>query len=388
MNKIYYLLAIILLVSCSSLKKAEKSMMTGNYVQAYDLLIKEYQKGMSPKNHQKFLPTFQNAYIKMVNSQESRIENLKSANNPAHSGEIYETLANLNFRQEQIRAFLPIHNNGKEMIFPTKNYQPAILQAKNDYVVYLYDLSNKKIKANNKGDIRNAHSDLKKIQQLSPGYKDVDDLLNQAHYKGTDFVLIQIENRSNQMVPKRLEKDLTQMNTYGLDNFWTEFHQKRQDKTQYDYLIQMDIEHIMVSPERMYTEKHNFNKEIKDGWEYLYRNGQQVMDSLGKPIKVDKFITVSARVEETFQEKDALVQGNVELINLRNDQVIDRQKLNSEFGFRNHFGKSFGDKRALDDKMLQITRNRFLPFPAHEQMVFDCGEEIKAQLKQMLKRRF
>lgn len=388
MKQIYYLLSFLILASCSSLKQAEKSMNAGDYLKAYDLLIEEYQKGLSAKKKEKFLPIFQNAYMKMVASQESKIEHLKSAKNPAYTVDIYNTLVGLHHRQEQLRPFLPFYHKGKEMLFKTKNYLPAINQAKNDYVEYLYQTSLKKLDSNNKQEIRSAHGDLRKIQSLSPGFRDVENLLEEAHYLGTDFVLIQIENRSNQLLPRRLEEDLTQISTYGLNNFWTEYHQNEQKDYQYDYLIRMDIEHILVSPERMNSRQHEFEREIVDGWEYLYENGRKVLDSLGKPIKVDKVILVSAHVEEVIQEKDALVQGRVDLINLANNQIIDTQKLNSEFGFKNHFAKFFGDRRALDDHMQKLTYNQFIPFPSHEQMVFDSGEEIKAQLKRLLKRHF
>ena len=363
-------------------------MSTGDYINAYDLLIDQYAKDMSAKNRAKFLPVFQRAYLKMVESQEAKIENLKSAKNPSYYGDIYETLANLNFRQEKLRSYLPIYHNGKTLSFPTKNYQSAIIQAKNDYVAYLYQISKDKINHSNKSEIRTAHSNLKKIQQLSPGYKDVEQMVEQSHFRGTDFVFIKIENSSNQMLPKRLEEDLTKIDTYNLNNYWTEFHQKTENNIEYDYLIEMDIEHILVSPERLNSRRHNLEKEIVDGWEYLYRDGEQVLDSIGNPIKVDIYKTVSARVEEKIQEKDAMVQGRVQLINLRNNQVIDRQKLNSEFAFRNHFAQYFGDIQALDEPMMQLIKNRFIPFPSHEQMVYDCGEEIKSQLRQMLKRRF
>ncbi len=388
MKHIYYIFIFSILASCSSIKQAEKSMNSGDYLKAYDLLIEEYQKEVSEKKKERFLPMFQNAYMKMVASQESRIEQLKSAKNPAYTEDIYNTLVGLHKRQEQLRRFLPIYHKGKEMLFKTKNYLPAVDQAKNDYVAYLYQSSRKKLDSQNKQDIRNAHGELRKIQQLSPGFRDVENLLEEAHYLGTDFVLIQIENRSNQLLPRRLEEDLTQISTYGLNNFWTEYHQKKQNDYTYDYLIKMDIEHIMVSPERMNTRQHQFEREIIDGWEFLYENGRKVLDSLGKPIKVDKIILVSARVEEVIQEKDALVQGRVDLIDLSNNQIIDSQKLHSEFGFRNHFAKFFGDRRALDDHMQKLSYNQFIPFPSHEQMVFDSGEEIKAQLKRLLKRRF
>lgn len=388
MKQIYYLLFLVMLASCSSLKQAEKSINAGDYTQAYDILLKEYKSGLSNKKKAKFLPIFQKAYMRMVSTEEAKIAQLKSANNPAYAGEIFETIVGLHQRQEKLRPILPIYNNGREMVFKTKNYLPAIESAKKDYVEYLYATGVQNLNSSYKSDIRNAYHNFLKIDQLIPGYKDIRSLKEQAHNLGSDLVLIEIQNKTNQMIPRRLERDLTQIDTYGLGNFWTVYHEKEQANLSYDYLIRMDIQNILVSPERMNSRVHDFNREIKDGWEYLYENGRKVLDSLGNPIQVDRYINISARVEEVTQEKDALLEGSALLIDLKNDQIIDRQRLHSEFGFRNHFAKVFGDPRALDRDMYKLSRQQFIPFPSHEQMVYDTGEDVKNQLKVLLKRRF
>ena len=97
---------------------------------------------------------------------------------------------------------------------------------------------------------------------------------------------------------------------------------------------------------------------------------------------------MTADVDETFQEKDALVEGSVNLIRLATDQSVDHERLFSQFGFRNHFAQFQGDRRALDPQVLALLQNRPVPFPSHEQMVYDCGEDLKNQVKNLLKRRF
>lgn len=388
MKKFYLLLAVVLLASCNTLKRAEKSINQGDYAAAFDLLASRYQNGISEKKYEKFLPAFQEAYLKMIDSEEAKIERLRMEDNPAYFGTIYNSLVNLNARQNDLKALLPLYYKGKALHFPTKNYHQAIVKAKSEYVEYLYTESQSAMNSNNKERIRNAYKNLKKVNRLSPGYGDVLNLIEEARFKGTDFVLLNIENQSNQMLPNRLERDLTRMNTYGLDDFWTEFHTENQSQIPYEYLIKMDFEQIMVSPERMNTVLHRFEKQVIDGWEYLYQDGHQVLDSLGEPIKVDRFVTVRAEVEESFQEKDAMVNGMVELIHLPTNRRLDSERLHSEFGFRNHFARMHGDERALDEEFVTLVGNRPIPFPTHEQMVYDCGEELKSQLKSMLRRKF
>ncbi len=388
MKKIYLLLFVVLLTSCNTLKRAEKSMNKGNYVEAFDLLLEKYQHGVSEKKHKKLLPTFRAAYIKMVDSEKAKIKRYRLENNPAFYGDIYETLVALDYRQEALKALLPLKYKGRTVEFPISDYSADIVSAKSDYVDYLYEHSKKLLAGDDKPHIREAYQELETISQLKPGYADVEELMDDAHYRGIDFVLIDIDNRSNQIIPERLERDLTRMNTYELDDFWTQFHTQEQDQVSYDYLIKLDFEQIIVSPERINTVIHSFEKQVVDGWEYLYQNGNQVVDSLGNPIKVDKYITVHSEVEETFQEKDAMIDGMIELIYLPTNERVDYEKLNSEFAFRNHFIIVEGDERALDEEFRAIMPNSFMPFPPDEQMVYDCGEDIKKQLKTLLRRRF
>ena len=43
-----------------------------------------------------------------------------------------------------------------------------------------------------------------------------------------------------------------------------------------------------------------------------------------------------------------------------------------------------GDRRALDENLILYLNNRQVPFPSNEQMIFDTGEDLKAQLKAII----
>jgi hypothetical protein len=58
----------------------------------------------------------------------------------------------------------------------------------------------------------------------------------------------------------------------------------------------------------------------------------------------------------------------------------------SEFVFENLYGQFQGDARVLNDDQKQWLRNRAVPFPSNERMLIDASEEVKAQLKGIIKR--
>ena len=128
--------------------------------------------------------------------------------------------------------------------------------------------------------------------------------MEEAHYRGTNYVIVNIENQTNQIIPKRLEDDLLNFNTYGLNQFWTAYHANADTNINYDYAMQLQLKRINISPERIVERQLLREQRIVDGWEYqLDGNGNVMKDSLGNDIKVDKIITVKARLFEFEQLK-------------------------------------------------------------------------------------
>ena len=60
--------------------------------------------------------------------------------------------------------------------------------------------------------------------------------------------------------------------------------------------------------------------------------------------------------------------------------------LGFEFVFQNLYAIYKGDKRALTREDLNLVNSRNIPFPSNEQMVYDTGEDLKAKLKDIIRR--
>ena len=203
---------------------------------------------------------------------------------------------------------------------------------------------------------------------------------------GTDFVFVTLNNRSGQIMPRQLERELLDFNTYGLDNFWTQYHNERNPNIDYDYGIALNFRQIEFSPERISEKEVRRTKRIKDGWEYKRnREGKIMKDEEGNPIKVDIYTTVSAILTITEQFKAATVGGNVVYRDLNQGRDIDRSPMGTEFIFENVFATFRGDERALSDDDLLLVENRFVPFPNNAQLLLDASDDIKGRLKEILR---
>ena len=241
--------------------------------------------------------------------------------------------------------------------------------------------------ASNKYDYRQAYDELKYLNEINPGYYNTVAKMEEAYQKGLDYVKVEVNNDTEQIIPKRLEEELLDFNTYGINNFWTTFHSSPIKNVKYDYAMQLDFREINISPERVNETQIIREKRIKDGFEYvLDQNGNVAKDSLGNDIKVDKFKTVKCDFYRFTQLKTAQIGAKVNFKDLQSGQIVNSYPLSSEFIFEHIYANYQGDRRALDNDLVALLDLAAVPFPSNEQMVYDAGEDLKARLKDIVRR--
>ena len=282
---------------------------------------------------------------------------------------------------------LKLLKEGRDAIFPMDNYSTEIIDSKNALSNYLYTNSKNLLQTANKIEARKVFDDLNYLNSINPGFKDVNKLIEEAQFKGTDFVNVYTKNETNMMIPIRLQDDLLNFSTSGLNDKWTVYHSNRQQGTTYDFGIILNFREINISPEQIKEKQVIQEKQIKDGVKNLLdANGNIVRNSLGNPIKVDKFITVKGTAYQSTQFKACQVTAEVDYIDFNNNQLINTYPLASEFIFENIYATFRGDRRAFDEQYISYFGKRAVPFPSNEQMVYDTGEDLKAKLKEIISR--
>lgn len=236
-------------------------------------------------------------------------------------------------------------------------------------------------------DYRKAFDDFTYLNQINPNYKDVVELLKEAKFKGSDYVLVSTKNETNMIIPVRLQNDLLDFNTYGLNDKWTEYHSTKQDKIEYDFEICIRFREIVISPEQIKEREFIKERRIKDGQKKLIdANGKEVVDEKGKVVFVDNLKDVTVRIYEFRQFKSCSIFAKVEYTSLLTNQLLNSFPLSSEFVFDNIYATFKGDRRAADDNYYSFFDRRGVPFPSNEQMVYDSGNNLKQKLKVILNR--
>ena len=385
MKRILLLSVISILLSCSSAKQTEKALNTGNYDQAINIALGKLRTNKEKKGKQKYIFMLEEAYAKVLERDLNQVNFLKKDGNPAQLEKIYNTYLALKKRQDRVQPLLPLYlvEQGREANFTINNYDQDIITTKEKLSDYLYNNAKGLLKsANKKMDYRAVYDDLVYLDKINPNYRNTGALIEEAHQKGTDYVKVAMKNRTNMVIPKRLESDLLNFGTYGLDDLWTVYHSKPQRSIKYDFAMEVDLREINISPEQVRERQLEKERLVKTGWEYMTNEeGEHVLDEEGNKIKVDKMKKVRCEYYEFTQFKAVNVVGKVQYKNLRTQQLLQAFPLASEFVFEHIYANFNGDKRALEEDLVRYLGLQAVPFPTNEQMVYDSGEDLKNKLK-------
>ncbi|WP_300571031.1 hypothetical protein [Flavobacterium sp.] len=389
MRKITLLLSFFIIVSACGVKQTQTMLSDGDYDGAINRAVDGLRSNKNAKGKQDYMYLLEEAFAKSKERDLRNIDMMAKDANPANLERIYNTYLQLNNRQEKIRPLLPLQliKQGRNAYFPFDNYSDQIINSKNALSKYLYDNSKLLLKTNDKMTFRKAFDDLAYLESLNPGYKDVRSLMDEAKFKGTDFVSVYTKNETNMVIPVRLQNDLLDFSTFGLNDKWTVYHSNRQKGVNYDYGLIVNFRQINISPEQVKEKEFIKEKQVKDGVKTLLdSNGNVVKDSLGHPIKVDNFKTIRVSVYEFKQFKACQVTAKVDYIDFKTNQLIEAFPLSSEFIFENIYSTYNGDRNACDESYLPYFDKRAVAFPSNDQMVYDSGEDLKLKLKDVITR--
>ena len=385
-----YGLILVFTISCGGVKKTQEALNTGNYQQAMNRAIKNLAENKTRKSHQPYVILLEEAFAKYTERELSEISFLEQDGNPAKLEAIYKKYSALRDLQNRIRPLLPlpIYEEDRQAYFQFGNYDRQILATRDELSEYLYQNASQLLaEASNKFDYRRAYDDFSYLEEINPGYGDVKSKMETAHMKGLDYVRVRMINDTEQIVPQRLEEELLNFNTFGLDDLWTAYHTNPLDNVDYDYEMQLAFRDISISPEQVSERQLIKERQIADGKQLLRDDeGNVVKDSLGNSIEVDRMRTVRCNFYQFTQQKSAQVTGNVSFIDLRSKQAVNSYPLSSQFIFEHIYANYDGDRRALDNDLVALLNLAAVPFPSDEQMVYDAGEDLKAKLKNIITR--
>ena len=393
MQKYLSLFTILFTLFSCNLKNIRELHRSGNYDEVINRSLKTLEKNKISKSKQEYIFLLEDAFAKAKAKDLQDLNKLKREADPIYLERIYNLYLQLNERQEKISTVLPLKllKQNKNATFLYDDYSGEIKNVKNELSKYLYDSAVISLsKPEGKFFYRKAYNEFMHLESINPRYKNTDVLMKESLLKGTNFVHVFIKNEANIRVSKKLEADSLNLNTSGLNNQWTIYHNNKEKNTKYDFSISINILEIIFSPEEIKEKVYHIEKSINDGQKTIVdNNGNKVTDTLGNELKEDDYKLVEIEINEYKQMKSCQIIAKINYSNLKTNEVIQSFQINGTYDFINTYATYKGDKLACDESYWHNFKNTSVQFPNDHEMIYEAGEDLKIKAKNVIiKNRF
>ena len=382
MKQIKIVLLITLLIA--SCKSTEKLLQQGNYNAVIEKSIKNILKGKADNDDKLLLDKAYN----LANQQDKeRIKFLKSENRPENWEEIYRRYNALNIRQNEILKVSPLSIGNKKITYEYTDYSRDIIEAKTNAAKYYYHRGLENMDLQTKDGYRQAYFDFQKVLNLrASDYPKLQTLIQDAEYYGTSRVLVETVNSSMVRLPDDIFNNILNLNLSRLNSDWIEYYVDPNDREiQFDYIITVELQNIIVSREKISRTEIMRKKEIQDGYEYILdRRGNVKKDSLGNDIKVPKYRQLACTLIEVKKFKTASINGVVRIKTVYPKNNIKSEPVAATSVFENFSAKAIGDLKALGSDDLMLLKMEVAPFPDDLSLIYDCSEIFKQAVSDLI----
>lgn len=372
------LIAITILFSgCGSSKKQLEK---GNYDAAIATAVKQLRK--DPDDN-KQIATLERSY-KIVNEQDNeRIRFLKLEGRPQNYDEIYLIYKRMSDRQAMVRTVMPLNAGTRSVEFPYVDYVPEMIAAKRKSADFYYAHGNELMKTGIKENYRQAYFEFIRAKEYVGDYEGIDGKIMDAKYLGMSRVYVSLQNTTMIKFPKEFEEDLLTVNLQALNSEWVEFHTINLDeKTEYDYFINVNIRNIAVSPDQTSQVDSVIRREVEDGFTYqLDAKGNVMRDTSGNDIRIKKYKTLQCAMISTLQTKSCRIDGDIETIQMNPEKLLKKDPIGAQSTFENVSARAVGDLGALNARQLERTKTQIIPFPSDIDMVLRCSDSVKNAIR-------
>lgn len=370
-----FFLIVTLFLGCTSSKEL---LQKGRYDQAIQRSAEALRE--DPENTEE-LYVLKEAYSQANLFDKERIAFLKRENREGNWLEVYTLYVGMKNRQNVIRT-LPSSLRNQ---FTLVDYDAEIIQSKKAAAEASYQKGIEFLNRGNRESARMAYHEFLKVIDIYPDYKNVRAFLDEARFQGINFVLLQVENNSNSVLPENFATEFRKIGLGDLNSRWLQFETYPDSSIQYDYAVILNVNEIAITPETVEKEEYTETKEIQDGTKYvLDARGNVKKDSLGNDIRVPNMVTVSAHITEYIQHKAARVGGSIDYINLRTGQLVKTEPLSVNAVFEHFSAEVVGNEAALSERSRHKITNRPLPFPSNEEMLIDAARLLKDRAKAII----
>lgn len=361
----------LMLSSCSSGKKAYEQ---GDY---YTAVIKSVNRLRSNPNHKKSKEALKQAYPLAISTLEADASRILTSPNPLRSKDALRIYETLNVLHNEIRRA-----PGALKVIPSpKNYNARINELKPKAAEEAYSEAVKLMDRKTRETAKEAYFLFREADAIMPGYKDVQDKIEQAHFEATLKVIVQQipvptqYTLSSIFFMDKVEEYLhTQFRNNQFVRFYTPEEAKKTDLPYVDHYLDIAFDDFVVG------NTHTLEKEEIVQRDSVKIGEVELEDGTKKPV----YGTVNAKVSRF--KKQVISKGllRMQIRDAETNAILTHKKFDGEFIWLNEWGSFNGDERALSPEHKELIKQREVPPPPPQDLFIEFTRPIYSQLTQAL----
>ncbi|HNT92801.1 MAG: hypothetical protein H6545_03515 [Bacteroidales bacterium] len=369
--------AAIIMSGCGSSKK---QLEIGNYDAAINKAVAELRK--KPDN-EKEIEILERAMNIALEQDNERVRFLKIEGRANAWDEIYLIYKKMSDRQSAVRTVTPIRYQGRTIEWPYVDYMQEMVVAKKNAADFYYDHGQELMKNGTKESYRQAYAEFVRAREYVGDYPGIDQLMQESRYLGISRAYVTVKNYSTTRFPENFEKELLALDLPRLNSEWVEYHTTLPgEDTQIDYLVSINLRTVAVSPDKQFQRDSLVKATVEDGFEYVKdARGNVLKDSLGNDVKVKKYKNLQCALIQTFQVKECIIEGDVEMQALYPDRTIKKEPIGATSNFEHISARAIGDVNALSPEQKKMLQSGLIEFPMDFEMIMMCSENLKTAIR-------
>jgi len=367
----------LLLAGCGSSKK---QLEIGNYDAAINKAVTELRK--NPKSS-KDIETLERAMDIALEQDNERIRLLKIEGRANAWDELYLIYKKMSDRQTAVRTVTPIQYEGRTIEWPYVDYMQEMVVAKKNAADFYYAHGQELMKNDTRESYRQAYYEFVRAQEYVGDYEGIDQMLRESRQLGISRVYVTLKNYSPTKFPETFEKELLALDLPRLNSEWVEYHTSIPNSdTQFDYVVNVNLKNVAVSPDRQFQRDSLVKATVEDGFDYVKDSrGNVLKDSLGNDVKVKKYKELQCALIRTFQVKECIIDGDVEMLSLYPEKTIKKEPIGATSNFEHVSARAIGDVNALTTDQKRMLQSQIIEFPTDLDMVIMCTENLKRAIR-------
>ena len=362
--------ALLGFVSCKSAKKAYER---GDYK---DAVYRSLDRLKSSPDNNKASAVFQQAYPALVSYMEDRIAQESLGSSPYRFEKAYDMYQTLNDVYDEVQR-TPATKN---MLVGVKNYQRELEEVRSKAIKARYRMGEEELASGYREDAIEAHKHFRKVQELDPRYRDIEDKLAEALATATLWVSlpeIPMNSARYEVSSQFFENQVNEFLREAPISPYVRFLHLEKGGARTpspDHLIRMRFDDFVVG--------QVYQREVQ---------AERLKDSvqMGSAKVGDSTVYTYGTVKGTLHgfEKEISSSGilNLQIVDAHTDRVLTEKEFAGTFVWWDYWGFVEGDKRALkEDDLKYIDKKRPIPEPDPQTMFVEFTKPIYDQVTQFL----